>query len=269
VAKIDSTARVADGAKLGADVEIGPYCIIGPNVTLGDGCRLVAHVSIVGDTSIGKGARILPFSSLGTPPQSVHYKGERARLIVGENCDMREHVTMNIGTAGGRMETRVGNDCMFMVGSHVGHDCVVGNNVIFANCGTLGGHAEVGDSVFIGGFGAVHQNARIGEGAMLAGLVAHRHDIIPYGITSPEGRLGGLNLIGLKRRNFSRQTIHTLRAAYRELFFGEGNLSDRTEMVAKKYDEPAVQKIAAFIRSAGKRRISTPRSRTRDGDEED
>jgi UDP-N-acetylglucosamine acyltransferase len=268
VAKIDSTARVADGAKLGADVEIGPYCIIGPDVTLGDGCRLASHISIQGNTSIGPGAKILPFASLGTPPQSVHYKGEPAKLIVGANCDIREHVTMNIGTAGGRMETRVGNNCMFMVGSHIGHDCVVGDNVIFANHGTLGGHAEVGDSVFVGGFGGVHQNTRVGEGAMLAGIVAHRHDVIPYGITAPNGRLAGLNLIGLKRRNFSRQTIHTLRAAYRDLFFGEGNLSERTDIVAEKYDEPAVQKIIEFIRSAGKRRLITPRTRGNDGGED-
>jgi UDP-N-acetylglucosamine acyltransferase len=259
VAKIDSTARVADGARLGADVEIGPYCIIGPKVTLGDGCRLVSHVNIQGDTTIGAGARILPFASLGTPPQSIHYKGEPAKLIVGKNCDIREHVTMNIGTAGGGMETRVGDDCMLMVGAHIGHDCIVGNNVIFANNSTLGGHAVVEDAVFMGGFGAVHQNVRVGEGAILAGMVAARHDVIPFGALAQTGRLGGLNLVGLKRRKFSRETIHKLRAAYRDLFFGEGNLSDRLEAVAEKYaGEPAVQKIVTFARAAGKRRITTP-----------
>lgn len=266
MAKIDSTARVAEGAKLGADVEIGPYCVIGPKVTLGDGCKLRSHVTIEGDTTIGPGASILPFASLGTPPQSVHYKGEPARLIVGKNCDIREYVTMNIGTAGGRMETRVGDDCMLMVGAHVGHDCIVGNNVIFANNATLGGHVEIGDAVFLGGLGAVHQNVRIGEGAILAGMVAVRHDVIPFAALAQDGRLGGLNLIGLKRRGFSRDTIHKLRAAYRELFFGENNLSDRLEIIAQKYaDEPAVQKIVTFVRGAGKRRLSVARSH--DGDD--
>jgi UDP-N-acetylglucosamine acyltransferase len=265
VAKIDPTARVADGAKLGADVEIGPYSIIGPQVKLGDGCKLFSHVNIQGDTTIGAGARISPFASLGMPPQSVHYKGEAARLIVGKNCDIREHVTMNIGTAGGGMETRVGDNVMLMAGAHVGHDCIVGNNVICANNATLGGHAEVGDFVFMGGFGAVHQNTRVGEGAILAGMVAVRHDVIPFAAYAQDGKLGGLNIIGLKRRGFSRETIHTLRAAYRELFFGDDNLSDRLEIVAQKYaGEPEVQKIVTFVRGAGKRRISTPRAQDRD-----
>lgn len=257
--RIDPTARVADGAQLGAGVEIGPYCIIGPHVKLGDGCRLASHVSIEGRTEIGPRAKIQPFASLGGPPQSVHYKGEESRLIVGEDCDIREHVTMNTGTAGGRMETRVGDRVMLMAGAHVAHDCVVGNDVIFANNATLGGHATVEDFVFLGGFGAVHQNTRVGEGAILAGMVAVRHDVIPFAAYAPDGKLGGLNLIGLKRRGFPRATIHKLRAAYRDLFFGENNLSDRLELVAAKYaDEPAVQKIVTFIRGAGKRRISTP-----------
>ena len=268
MAKIDSTARVADGAKLGADVFVGPYCIIGPQVTIGDGGHLLAHVSIQGITEIGAGAKIQSFASLGSPPQLVHYKGEASRLIVGKNCDIREAVTMNTGTAGGRMETRVGDNCMLMTGAHVGHDCIVGNNVIFANNATLGGHVEIGDSVFLGGLGAVHQNVRIGEGAILAGMVAVRHDVIPFGALAQEGKLAGLNLIGLKRRGFSREAIHKLRAAYRELFFGEANLSDRLEIVASKYaDDPAVQKIVTFIRQAGKRRISTPRSRPSGEDE--
>jgi UDP-N-acetylglucosamine acyltransferase len=267
VAKIDPTARVEDGAKLGADVYVGPYSVIGPEVTLGDGCHLFSHVSIQGITEIGAGAKIRPFASLGTPPQSVHYKGEKSNLVVGKNCDIREGVTMNTGTASGRMVTRVGDNCLLMVGAHVGHDCIVGDNVIFANNATLGGHVEIGDSVFLGGLGAVHQNVRVGEGAILAGMVAVRHDVIPFGALAQEGKLGGLNLIGLKRRGFSREVIHKIRAAYRELFFGEANLSDRLEIVAAKYaDEPSVQKIVTFIRQAGKRRISTPRSHERGED---
>ena len=262
MAKIDPTARVLDGAKLGADVLVGPYCTIGPNVTLGDGCQLVSHVVIQGHTEIGAGAKIQPFASLGSAPQSVHYKGEAARLIVGKNCDIREGVTMNIGTAGGRMETRVGDNCMFMTGAHVGHDSIVGNNVTFANCATLGGHVEIGDFTFLGGLCAVHQNTRIGEQCMLGGVCAVRHDVIPFGMTDGTGELGGLNLIGLKRRGFSRDTIHKLRAAYRGIFFGEGSLLERVELVAKEHaGEPEVQKIVSFIRAAGKRRITVARIR--------
>jgi UDP-N-acetylglucosamine acyltransferase len=261
VARIDPTAKVADGAKLGADVFVGPYCIVGPDVTIGDGSHLVAHITIQGVTEIGAGAKIQPFASLGSPPQSVHYKGEKSKLIVGRNCDIREGVTMNTGTAGGRMETRVGDNCMLMTGAHVGHDCIVGNNVIFANCATLGGHAEIGDFTFLGGFAAVHQNTRVGEQAMLGGVCAVRHDVIPFGMTDGSGQLGGLNLIGLKRRGYSRDTIHKLRAAYREIFLGEGSLVDRVESVAKQFaDEEAVQKIVTFIRGAGKRRITTARN---------
>lgn len=259
MAKIDPTARVADGAKLGADVYVGPFCAIGPEVTIGDGSRLVSHVSIQGHTEIGEGAKIQPFASLGGPPQSVHYKGEPARLVIGKNCDIREGVSMNIGTAGGRMETRIGDNCMFMLGAHVAHDCIVGNNVIFANNATLGGHVEVGDHTFLGGLCAIHQNTRIGEQVMVAGVVGVRHDIIPFGATDTQGDLGGLNLVGLKRRGFSRETIHKLRAAYRNLFFGSGALAARVDAADKQYgDDPVVQKVIAFIRSAGKRRISTP-----------
>jgi UDP-N-acetylglucosamine acyltransferase len=266
VAKIDPTARVADGAKLGAEVFVGPYCIVGPDVTLGDGCQLLAHVSIQGITEIGAGARIQPFASLGSPPQSVHYKGEKSRLIVGKNCDIREGVTMNTGTAGGRMETRVGDNCFLMTGAHVGHDCIVGNNVIFANNATLGGHAEIGDFTFLGGFAAVHQNTRVGEQAMLGGVCAIRHDVIPFGMTDGTGELGGLNLVGLKRRGYSRDTIHKLRAAYRTIFLGSGALMDRVEEVAQAYpEEEAVQKIVSFIKSAGKRRITTARPRSEEG----
>jgi UDP-N-acetylglucosamine acyltransferase len=261
VSKIDPTARVADGAKLGADVVVGPYCVIGPQVKIGDGSRLVAHVSIQGNTEIGAGAKVQPFASLGTPPQSVHYKGEDSRLIVGKNCDIREGVTMNTGTVGGRMETRVGDNCMFMTGAHVGHDCIVGNNVIFANNATLGGHAEIGDFVFMGGFGAMIQFGKVGDHAMIGGMAAVRRDVIPFGLTGVDGTLDGLNLVGLKRRGFSRSDIQTLRAAYRDLFFGGGTFAERVETVAAAYsNQVAVQKIISFVRAAGKRGVNTPAS---------
>lgn len=261
MAKIDPTAKVADGAKLGADVFVGPYCIIGPDVTIGDGGHLVAHVSIQGVTEIGAGAKIQPFASLGSPPQSVHYKGEKSKLIVGKNCDIREGVTMNTGTAGGRMETRIGDNCMLMTGAHVGHDCIVGNNVIFANCATLGGHAEIGDFTFLGGFGAIIQFGKVGEQAMIGGMAAIRRDIIPFGLTGPDGTLDGLNLIGLKRRGFTRSEVQTLRAAYRDLFFGSGSFATRVDGVAATYaGQAGVEKIISFIRAAGKRGVSMPAS---------
>lgn len=259
MAKIDATARVADGAKLGADVVVGPYCFIGSQVTIGDGSHLISHVSIQGITDIGAGAKIQPYASLGSPPQSTHYKGEASKLIVGKNCDIREGVTMNTGTAGGRMETRVGDNCLFMTGAHVAHDCIVGNNVIFANCATLGGHVEIGDFVFMGGFGAMIQFGKIGEHAMIGGMAAVRRDVIPFGLTGINGTLDGLNLVGLKRRGFTRSDVQILRDAYRALFFGSGNFAERVNSVATAYaDHAGVQRIVSFIRGAGKRGISTP-----------
>lgn len=261
MAKIDPTARVAGGAKIGADVEIGPYCIVGPDVTIGNGCKLVANVYVTGDTTIGERTTVYPFASVGTPPQSVHYKGEKTRLSVGSDCIIREGVTLNIGTAGGRGETKVGNNCFLMTGAHVAHDCIVGNGVIFANNATLGGHAEIGDFVFLGGLCAVHQFNRVGEYAVVGGLVGITGDIIPFGAAiGNRGAHGGLNIIGLKRRGFSRDAIHRLRNAYKMLFHGEGEFQTRLANVAGKYaDDANVQRIVQFIRS-GKRPIAGVRS---------
>ncbi|MCC6949096.1 MAG: acyl-ACP--UDP-N-acetylglucosamine O-acyltransferase [Bradyrhizobiaceae bacterium] len=260
--KIDPTARVADGARLGAGVKIGPYCIVGPDVAIGDGCRLIAHVHVTGVTTIGAGTVVYPFASLGTPPQSVHYKGEATRLVIGEQCDLREGVTMNIGTAGGLGETRVGDRCMFMVGAHVGHDCVVGNDVIFANNATLGGHCTVGDFVFFGGLSAAHQFVRIGEQAVIGGMSGLENDVIPFGAAlGARAELGGLNIIGMKRRGFSREQMHALRRAYRMLFFGEGALAARVDQVAAEFAGDAnVRKIVDFIRAGTKRKIMLPRA---------
>jgi len=261
VAKIDPTARVADGARLGSEVEVGPYCIVGPDVTLGDGVRLHAHVNLAGVTTIGAETQIYPFASLGTPPQSVHYKGEPTKLIVGAKCLIREGVTMNTGTAGGGGETRVGDRCMLMVGSHVAHDCVIGDDVIFANNATLGGHCAVGNHVFIGGMVGAHQFTRIGEQAVIGGMSGVEFDVIPFAaLLGGRGELAGLNIVGLKRRGFSREAIHSLRAAYRALFFGEGTLSSRVDAIERDFASDAnAQKIVAFIRAGGKRRITVPR----------
>jgi UDP-N-acetylglucosamine acyltransferase len=267
-AKVDPTARVADGARLGASVEVGPYCVIGPNVEIGDGCRLIAHVYVEGHTSIGGGTTIYPFASLGTPPQSVHYKGEATRLLIGSGCTLREGVTMNLGTETGGGTTRVGDRCMFMIGAHVGHDCEVGNDVYFANNATIAGHCSVGDHVFFGGLSAAHQFVRIGEQAVIGGVTGVEFDVIPFGAAlGARAELGGLNIVGLKRRKFSREAIHSLRRAYRALFFGPGPLAERVDRVSEEFaGDPNAQKIVSFIRTGGKRRLTLPRTDIGDGE---
>jgi UDP-N-acetylglucosamine acyltransferase len=259
---IDPTARVAPSAAIGADVSIGPYCVIGPNVTIGDGCKLVAHVHLAGHTTIGAGTVIYPFASLGTPPQSIHYRGGPTRLTIGAKCQIRESVTINIGTEDGGGITTVGDECFMMVGSHVGHDCHVGDHVMFANNAVIGGHCEIGDYVFLGGHAAVLQRVRVGESVMVAGYGGLREDVIPFGyVMHPFGRLTGVNLIGMRRRGIKREAIHAVRAAYAALFKGEGRFADRIERVATDLGAVAeVAKIIAFLRSA-KRPImmTTPR----------
>src|SRR5579871_3018966 len=189
---IDPTARVADGARLAENVEIGPFCVVGPDVELKSGVRLVSHVSVTGVTTIGEGTVVYPFASLGTPPQSANYRGGATRLSIGAQCQLRENVTMNIGTEDGGGLTSVGDRCFFMVGAHIAHDCHVGNGVTFANLVTLGGHVHVGDNAFLGGLAAVHQFGRVGEGVMVGGLSPVRGDVIPFGMVSAGG-LDGLN----------------------------------------------------------------------------
>ncbi len=257
---IDPTARVAAGARIGDGVEIGPYCLVGPQVKLERGVRLLAHVNITGVTTIGEGTIVYPFSSLGTPPQSVHYRGGATRLVIGAHCELRESVTMNTGTEDGGGVTRVGERCLFMVGSHIGHDCQVGIEVNLANNVVLGGHVSVGDYTFMGGHVAIHQYVRIGEGVMMAGMSAARDDIIPFGFALGQtGALVGLNIVGLRRRGVTRAEMHRLRRAYRSLFFVEGRIADRIEAVEREFaDDPLIGKIIAFIRAGGKRPLMRP-----------
>lgn len=259
-ARIDPTARVEDGASIGDEAEIGPFCVVGAGVELAARVKLVSHVVVSGITSIGEGTIVYPFASLGSAPQSYHYKGEASRLKIGSNNIIREHVTMNTGTAGGHMETVVGDNGMFMVGSHVAHDCIVGNNAIFANNATLAGHCVVGNHVFMGGLAGTHQFVKIGDEAMIGGMVPVRRSIIPFGAIERDAKgLGGLNLIGLKRRGHSRTEINAIRAAYHEIFYGSGTFEQRLERVAVDYAEVAsVIMIIDFIRDAGKRRIFMP-----------
>jgi len=259
---IDPAARVTAGARIGDDVEIGPYCIVGPQVEIQNGARLLAHVHVTGVTAIGEGTVVYPFASLGTPPQSVHYRGGATRLVIGARCKLRESVTMNAGTEDGGGVTRVGERCFFMVGSHVGHDCQVGNDVTLANNAVLGGHVRVGDHAFLGGHVAIHQFVRIGEGVMIAGMSATRADIIPYGFAlGQDAVLVGLNIVGLRRRGATRAEMHRLRRAYRSLFFVEGRLADRIDAVEREFgDDPLVGKIVGFIRAGGKRPLMRPRT---------
>jgi len=260
MSKIDSTARIAEGAVIGEGVTVGPYCIIGPNVTIGADTTLHSHVNIAGHTTLGVGCSVFPFASLGMAPQDLGYREEPTRLEIGDRCTIRESATMNRGTVKGGGLTRVGNDGFFMAYSHVGHDCIVGNNAIFANSATLGGHCVIGDSVYIGGLTAVHQFARIGSQAMVAGMTGVRGDIIPYGFaTGQHAHLDGLNIIGMRRRKFTKARLHAVRSFYNALFFGAGTFADRFEQVKPMAnDDPAIAEIIAFIAANDKRPLAKP-----------
>jgi UDP-N-acetylglucosamine acyltransferase len=259
--RVHASAVVEDGAVLGRGVRIGPFCHVGPEVSLGDGVELMSHVVVAGRTDIGARTRIFPFASIGHPPQDLKYRGEANRLAVGSDCLIREGVTMNPGTAGGGLETVVGDGCAFLANSHVGHDCRVGNRVVFSNNVMLAGHCQVGDFAILGGGAAVIQFARVGAHAFVGGLSGLENDLIPYGMAmGNRAYLSGLNIIGLQRRGFSREDIHTLRRAYRLLFAQEGTLMERVEDVAEEFEQhPIVQEILAFIREGGKRSVCIPR----------
>lgn len=261
--EIHPTAIVEDGAVIGENVRIGPYSIVGSGVKLADGVILEAHVAVAGQTSIGTGTHIFPFASIGHKPQDLKFAGEVTELIIGANNQIREHVTMNPGTEHGGGVTRVGDNCLFMVGAHVGHDCQVGNHAILANNATLAGHVELADFVILGGLSAVRQWSRIGTGAIVGGMTGVEFDVIPYGsVIGDRARLAGLNLIGLKRKNLPREQIHALRAAYRALFeVDEGTLRSRAEaLAAEQSDQLLVKTVTDFILEKDDRRFCTPRS---------
>jgi len=263
MSRIDPTARIEDGANIGDDVTVGPYCIVGRNVTVGAGCRLLSHVNVAGHTMVGAGTMIYPFASVGTPPQSLGYRDEPTRLVIGASCTIRESVTINTGTVGGGGLTEIGDRCYLMAYSHVGHDCRVGNDVIFANSATLGGHCEVGDFVWIGGLSAVHQFVRIGAQAMVAGASGIRGDVIPYGfVTGQHAALEGLNVVGMRRRKFTRERLRLVRAFYQSLFFGPGTFAERvSEAQAKPAVDPAIAEIVAFVADNKKRSLCLPRGK--------
>lgn len=257
---IHSTAVVDPAAQLGAGVKIGPYCVVGKDVVLGDGVQLMSHVVVDGRTTLGDGTVVFPFASLGTKPQDLKYKGEPSTLEIGKRNQIREYVTMNPGTEGGGMVTRVGDNCLFMMSAHVAHDCIVGNNVIMANNATLAGHVTVGDFVIIGGLSAIQQFVRLGDHAMIGGMSGVENDVIPYGLVKGErAYLAGLNLVGLERRGFDREAIRALRGAYRMLFAAEGTMAERLDEVAGHYqNQPLIDSVLGFIRDRDNRPLCQP-----------
>ena len=253
---IHPSAQVAPGAVLGAGCSIGPFCTVGPEAVLGDGVELVSHVVVEGQTRLGAGVRVLPFASIGTPPQDTKYKGEPTRCEVGARTLVREGVTIHRASVGGTGVTTVGADCMLMAQAHVAHDCVLGDGVILANNVMLGGHVHVADGGFVGGGAAVFQGVRIGRLAMVSGLAGVTNDIPPFGyVFGLPARLVGFNKIGLLRRGASRDQLRTLRVANALLFKDPGEFAARLAIAAERYaGEPLVMEIIDFIRDPARRR---------------
>jgi UDP-N-acetylglucosamine acyltransferase len=258
---VHPTAIVDPRAELSEEVHVGPYCLIGAGVRLGARVRLESHVVVTGRTTVGEGCRVFPFACLGHRPQDLKYRGEETELVIGRNNQIREHVTMHPGTAGGGGITRVGDDGLYMAAIHVAHDCRVGDGVIMANNTTLGGHVEVLDHAYLGGLCAVHQFVRIGRQAMIGGLAGVEQDVIPYGmVLGNRAYLNGLNIVGMKRRGVSREEIQGLRTAYRLLFAPEGAFAERLAEVAGQFaNHGRVMELVDFIRSADSRAICMPR----------
>lgn len=248
MSKIHPTAIIDPKAQIGTDVSIGPFCVVGANVTLGDRVELKSHVVVEGHTSVGEGTRIFPFASIGHAPQDLKYHGEPSQLIIGKNNTIREHATMNPGTESGGMKTVVGDNGLFMMATHVAHDCIIGNRVIMANNATLGGHVQVGDNVLIGGLAAVHQFVRIGSFAVIGGMSGVESDVIPYGrVKGERAHLAGLNLVGLERGGFEKDTVKTLQRVTKELFDGEGTLDERIKTISEDYkNDKAVMQVIEF-----------------------
>ena len=255
--KIHPSAIVSATASLGRGVEIGPYCVVGNDVKIGDGTILKSHIVVEGDTQIGKNNVIFPFASIGAAPQDLKFFGEKARLVIGDDNKIREHVTIHLGTKDGAMLTQIGNNCLLMVGAHIAHDCKVGNHVILANNATLAGHVEVGDDVVIGGLSAVHQFVRIGQGAMIGGMSGVESDVIPYGLVMGERAfLAGLNLVGMKRQNLDRADIHQLRNFFKKVF-EEDNRSflEKVDEASAEFDAQTVAQVVDFIKSQTSRQF--------------
>ena len=258
---IHKTAVIDKKAKISKSVKIGPFCYVGPNVELAENVELVSNVHIEGNTKIGNGTKIFPFACLGTQPQDLKFKKEKSFLIIGEQNTIREYVTINPGTEGGGSKTSIGNNCLFMISSHIAHDCIIGNNVIIANNVPLGGHVEIEDSVVIGGNSAVQQFTRIGRLAMIGGMTGVLKDVTPFGLSiGNRNYLQGLNLIGLRRKKYDNKKIIGLDKAYKEIFASK-NLHENLSKINGEYkDNELVSEVIRFIEKDKKRPICSPQS---------
>ena len=256
---INNNSNIDKKAKISTTAKIGPYVVIGPEVEIGENVEIHSHVHIAGNTKIGDGTVIFPFASIGTIPQDLKFKGENSKLEIGKNNKIREYVTINPGTEGGGGLTKIGNNCLFMISSHVAHDCYVGNNVIIANNVPLGGHVTIEDNVVIGGNSAVQQFTRIGQMAMIGGMTGVLHDVIPYGLsTGNRNTLNGLNLIGLRRAKIDNKDILGLSQAYKDIFATK-NLTENINKLNGEFKENTlVKNIIEFITKDKKRSICTP-----------
>ena len=256
---IDKTALINKEAKIHPSAKVGPYSVIGPKVEIGENVIIHSHVNISGNTKIGKGNIIFPFASIGNDPQDLKYNGEETSLIIGDNNKFREYVSINPGTVGGGGFTKIGNNCLFMISSHIAHDCNVGNNVIIANNVPLGGHVTLEDNVVIGGNSAVQQFTRIGKMAMIGGMTGVLHDVIPYGLsTGNRNSLQGLNLIGLRRANFENKDILGLSEAYKQIFATKNINENISKLNGSFQENPLVKNVIDFITKDKKRSICTP-----------
>lgn len=264
MAHIHPTSIIEPGAQLSSTVRIGPFCHIGSQVVLHDNVEVFSHVSLHGKTEVGENVKIYPFAVIGCPPQILNYEGEFGRIVIGENTTIREYVTINPGTDIGRRETLIGNNCFIMIAAHVGHDCCIGNHVRLTNNAVLGGHVTVGDYAILGGMVAVHQFVRIGTQAMIGGMSGVENDVIPFGVVMGDrARLTGLNLVGLKRRGFSQESIQGLRQAYQQIFdpndFGS-SLAERVKDVAERFAGIAeVMRLVEFIQTDSHRNLCVPK----------
>lgn len=264
MARIHPSADVDPSAEIAEGVEIGPFCMVGPSVRLGENCRLLSHVAVAGHTTIGPRTVVHPHASLGGPPQSTGYRGGPTRLAIGADCDIRESVTINVGTEDGRGVTAVGDRGFFMAYSHVGHDCAVGSDAVFANGATLGGHCDIGDFVFIGGLTTLHQFTKVGSHAMVGGSSGLNAQVIPFAMVSgAPARIIGVNAVGMKRRGFASETVALVRRAIRALFAGSAPLAERLACLERDFgDDPAVAQILSFVKARGKRPLAQPSRRS-------
>ena len=260
--EIHPTACVAPGTTLGEGVKIGPFCVVDAQVTLGAGTVLHSHVVVTGRTRVGARNQIFPFASIGHQPQDLKFGGEESELIIGEDNVIREYVTMNPGTKGGGMVTRVGDKCLFMMGAHVAHDCQIGHGVIMANNATFGGHVKVGDHAVIGGLSAVHQFVRIGPYAMIGGMSGVENDIIPYALVmGNRARLSGLNIVGLRRSGFAREDVQMLKQVYDALFADQLTMAERLDKIETDFAvNGLVGEVLSFVRAESSRSLCQPKA---------